>query len=109
MSQLDPEAALKAMAHPGRRKMLELVWEDERTAGDLARQCRMSPPAASQHLKVLRQANLIAVRSEGNRRLYRVQARRMAELAALLDRFWGDKLARLQEEISGTRPKRQPR
>ena len=55
------------------------------------------------------QAKLIAVRSEGNRRVYRVQAERMAELAALLDRFWGDKLARLQEEISGIRPKRQAR
>ena len=105
MSRLDPEAALRAMAHPGRRKILELVWEGERTAGELARRCRMSPPAASQHLKVLRQANLVAVRSEGNRRLYRVQAERVAELAALLDRFWGERLARLHEQISGTRPK----
>ena len=82
MRQLDPDAALRA-AHPGRRKMLEVACEAERTAGELAKWCRISPPAASQHPKVLRQANLIVVRSEGNRRFYRVQSQQMAKLAAL--------------------------
>jgi DNA-binding transcriptional ArsR family regulator len=105
MAPIDSDAALRAIAHPGRRKLLELMWEQERTAGELARRCRMSPPAASQHLKVLRQANLVAVRAEGNRRLYRVQADRVAELASLLDGFWGDKLSRLQVEVANSRRK----
>jgi DNA-binding transcriptional ArsR family regulator len=102
MGQVDVEAALRAIAHPGRRQILELAWEGERTASDLAKRCRMSPPAASQHLKVLREANLVAVRAEANRRYYRVQTEQVAELAALLDRFWGDKLARLEAEVSAS-------
>jgi DNA-binding transcriptional ArsR family regulator len=80
--------------------MLQLVWETERTSTDLARRCRLSPPAASQHLKVLREAGLVSVRAEGNRRYYKVRAERVAEVAALLDRFWGEKLTRLQNELS---------
>lgn len=83
--------------------MLELAWDGERTAGELAKRCRMSPPAASQHLKVLREANLVTVRAEGNRRLYRVRAEKVAELASLLDRFWGDRLTRLSDEITASR------
>jgi DNA-binding transcriptional ArsR family regulator len=80
--------------------MLQLVWETERTSTDLARRCRLSPPAASQHLKVLREAGLVSVRAEGNRRYYKVRAERVAKVAALLDRFWGEKLTRLQNELS---------
>jgi DNA-binding transcriptional ArsR family regulator len=80
--------------------MLQLVWDDERTSTELARRCRLTPPAASQHLKVLREAGLVSVRAEGNRRYYRVQAERVAHVAALLDRFWGEKLARLQSELA---------
>ena len=83
--------------------MLQLVWDDERTSTELARRCRLSPPAASQHLKVLREAGLVSVRAEGNRRYYRVRAERVAQVAALLDRFWGEKLARLQSELSSRR------
>jgi DNA-binding transcriptional ArsR family regulator len=100
VSRLNAEAALRAIAHPKRRQMLELVWDGERTATDLAVRCRMSRPAASQHLKVLRQANLVTVRAEGTHRFYRVRADRVAELASILDRFWGDRLARLQEDLT---------
>lgn len=100
MSRFDAEFALKAIAHPSRRQMLQLVWETERPSTELARRCRLSPPAASQHLKVLREAGLVSVRAEGNRRYYKARAERVAQVAALLDRFWGEKLARLQHELS---------
>jgi DNA-binding transcriptional ArsR family regulator len=100
VSRFSAEHALRAIAHPGRRQMLQLVWETERTSTDLARRCRLSPPAASQHLKVLREAGLVSVRAEGNRRYYKVRAERVAKVAALLDRFWGEKLTRLQNELS---------
>jgi DNA-binding transcriptional ArsR family regulator len=97
--RFDGEAALRALADPRRRQMLALVWDGERSSSDLARRCRLSRPAASQHLRVLRQADLVSVRSEGNRRLYRVRAERLAELRAMLDRFWGAKLSGLHAEL----------
>jgi DNA-binding transcriptional ArsR family regulator len=79
--------------------MLELAWERECSPSELARSCRLSRPATSQHLRVLRDADLVSVRLEGNRRLYRVRADRLAELRAMLDEFWGSRLASLQSEL----------
>ena len=100
MVPVDGEAALRALAHPRRRKMLVLAWDRECTSGELARGCRLSRPAASQHLRVLREAGLVSVRSAGNRRLYRVRVDRLAELRAMLDEFWGARLARLHSELA---------
>ena len=100
MAGSDDEAGLRALADPRRRQMLALAWDRECSSSDLARHCRLSRPAASQHLKVLRNADLVSVRSEGNRRWYRARADRLAELRAVLDRFWGGKLAALQAELA---------
>jgi len=102
MAGFDSEAGLRALADPRRRRMLALVWDRERSSSDLARRCELSRPAASQHLRVLREADLVSVRSDGNRRLYRVRADRLAELRAMLDEFWGSRLAVLQAELSGS-------
>ena len=72
--------------------MLALAWDRERSPSDLARRCGLSRPAASQHLRVLLDADLISVRSDGNRRWYRVRADRLADLRSMLDQFWGSKL-----------------
>jgi DNA-binding transcriptional ArsR family regulator len=93
------EQALRAIANTRRRAMLELVWERERTATEIADLSGLSKPAASQHLRVLRDAGLVRVRADGNRRLYRSDPERMAELRAALDAFWGDRLARMREEV----------
>lgn len=102
MTRFDEEAALRALADPRRRQMLALAWDHERSSSDLARGCRLSRPAASQHLRVLREADLVNVRSDGNRRLYRVRADRLAELRMMLDQFWGAKLAELQSELTAS-------
>ncbi|MGN6867874.1 MAG: ArsR/SmtB family transcription factor [Solirubrobacteraceae bacterium] len=94
------DAALSALAHPRRRQMLSLVLDRERSSSELATRCRLSRPAASQHLKVLRETGLVTLRTEGNRRLYRAQIKRLAEVRAMLDDLWGDRLARLSEELS---------
>jgi DNA-binding transcriptional ArsR family regulator len=108
MTDFDGEAALRALADPRRRRMLELAWDRECSPSDLARSCQLSRPATSQHLKVLREAGLISVRLEKNRRLYRVRADRLAELRAMLDEFWGGRLASLRAELAarerGARP-----
>src|SRR5918992_4651760 len=103
------EAALRAIANPRRRVMLELVWDAEHSAGEIARASGLSPPAASQHLRVLREAGLVYVRAEGNRRLYRSDPVRMAELRAALEAFWGDRLARMRDEVQARGDEAEPR
>jgi DNA-binding transcriptional ArsR family regulator len=90
------EEQIRALAHPGRRAMLRLVWDAERPATELAETAGLSKSATSQHLKLLRDAGLVTVRVEGNRRLYRADLGRVAEVAAFLDAFWAEPLARLK-------------
>lgn len=91
------EAALKAIAHPARRRLLQLVWDGERTVGELAAEAQLNEPTTSKHLKVLREAGLVTVRIDVNRRFYRVDPDTVAELAAFLEDFWGDRLQRLAD------------
>jgi DNA-binding transcriptional ArsR family regulator len=95
------EEALRAIANPRRRAMLELVWDRERTAGEIAERSGLSAPATSQHLRVLRDAGLVSVRAESNRRLYRAEPARVAEVRAALEDFWGERLARLRDDLEG--------
>jgi DNA-binding transcriptional ArsR family regulator len=90
------EAALQAISHPGRRTMLRLAWDAERSSGELAEAAGLSRSAASQHLKVLRDAGLVHVRVDAARRLYRVAPERLADLRSALDAFWGDHLDALK-------------
>jgi DNA-binding transcriptional ArsR family regulator len=96
----DREAALRALADPRRRRMLELAWGRERSPSELARCCQLSRPAASQHLKLLREAGLVSVRLDGNRRFYQARAERIGRLRSMLDDFWGTRLAGLQAELA---------
>jgi DNA-binding transcriptional ArsR family regulator len=96
------EDALKAIANSRRRAMLELVWDAERSAGEIARDTGLSAAATSQHLRVLREAGLVSVRVDANRRLYRAQADRVAELRAALEAFWGGRLARLRDDLEAS-------
>jgi DNA-binding transcriptional ArsR family regulator len=95
------EQALRAIANPRRRAMLELVWDGERSATEIADHSGLSKPAASQHLRVLREAGLVRVRVAGNRRLYRSDQVRLQELREALDAFWGERLGRLRAEVEG--------
>src|SRR4030088_3187491 len=71
----DADARLRVLASPTLRQALELVATSEISSGDLAAACGWTRPATSQHLRALRQANLVDVRVLGNRRLYRARAR----------------------------------
>ncbi len=83
------DEALRAIANRRRRTILGLIWDRERTAGEIAALSALSKPATSQHLRVLREASLVRVRSAGNRRLYRADRDRIAALRSALDDFWG--------------------
>ena len=98
------EDALRAIANPRRRAMLELAWDRERTASEIAAASGLSAPATSQHLRVLREAGLVHVRVAGNRRLYRSDPVRIAELRGALEAFWGDRLARIRDEAEQREP-----
>jgi len=91
---------LRALANPTRRAMLELVWDVERSSSQIAQAVGATRPAASQHLKVLRDAGLVQVRVDGNQRLYRVDTGRLAEVRRALEGFWGARLGRLTAAIA---------
>ncbi len=92
------DAALKALAEPRRRAILKLVWSDEMAASAIAsRFSDVSRPAISQHLAVLKEADLVTERRDGTRRLYRANPDTMAELRAFLDDFWTTGLERLRD------------
>jgi DNA-binding transcriptional ArsR family regulator len=92
------DAALKALAEPRRREILRLVWSQELPATDIAARFRdVSRPAISQHLGVLKDADLVTERRDGTRRLYRANRDTMAELRAFLDAYWTSGLERLRD------------
>ena len=91
------EAALRAIAEPRRRAILQLVRDRELTAGEIADHFEVTRPAISQHLGVLREAGLVVERHLGTRRLYRARPEGLAELRSYLDDFWADQLEQLKE------------
>jgi DNA-binding transcriptional ArsR family regulator len=93
------EAALRALADPGRRRILTLVRSEERTAGEIAAELPVTWPAVSQHLRVLKGAGLITERREGTRRFYRARPEGLADVRAFLDGFWDDSLLALKREV----------
>ena len=92
------EAALKAIAEPRRRRILTLVRDAELSAGEIAAHFDVTRPAISQHLNVLKEAQLVNERRNGTRRLYRARPEGLAELKAFLEGFWDERLEALKRE-----------
>src|SRR5438094_2406890 len=92
------EAALKALAEPNRRRILTLVRDGELSAGEIAAHFRVTRPAVSQHLTVLKEAGLVHERRNGTRRLYSVRPEGSNELKAFLEGFWDARLEALKRE-----------
>ncbi len=92
------EAALKAIATPRRRRILGLVRNHELSAGEIAAQFEITRPAISQHLNVLKEAELVTERRIGTKRLYRARPEGLAELKAFLEEFWDERLDALKHE-----------
>jgi DNA-binding transcriptional ArsR family regulator len=92
----------EAVAEPNRRRILDLLRAGERPAGDLVAALSISQPGVSKHLRLLREAGLVSVRAEGQRRLYRLEPSGLADLDAWLTpyrRLWADRLARLDRHL----------
>ena len=103
MSSPSLDDAVRAMGHPGRRAMLRLARDEERTAPELAAAAGLAPSAASPHLKLLRETGLMHVRVDARRRLYRVDLARLAEVRAALDDLWGGALDNLKRTAEAQR------
>jgi DNA-binding transcriptional ArsR family regulator len=92
----------EAIAEPNRRQILDVLRAGERPAGDLVAATGLSQPGVSKHLKLLREAGLVSVRPDGQRRLYRLEARELAELDAWLQpfrTFWAERLDALEDHL----------
>jgi DNA-binding transcriptional ArsR family regulator len=88
--------AAAAIADPIRRRVLELVRDEELPAGALAERFDVSRPAVSRHLRVLREAGLVVERRQGRQRLYRANLEPLAEVREWLDDYWSGRLAALR-------------
>ena len=102
--------AMEAIASPRRRHILRLVWEGERSAGDIAAASDVSWPAVSQNLRVLKHSGLISERRVGTHRYYRADRRALGPLEAVLRQMWTADLGRLkslaEREARGSRRRR---
>lgn len=90
------------LAEPTRRAILDLLRDGERPVGELVDQLRLSQPAVSKHLRVLRDAGLVDVRPDAQRRLYRLRPEPLVEIDEWLApyrRLWGRSLDRLSRHL----------
>jgi DNA-binding transcriptional ArsR family regulator len=94
--------AFAALAEPSRRRILDLLREGERPVGELVDHLRVSQPAVSKQLRILKDAGLVGVRPSGRRRLYALRAAPLAEVDAWLDpyrRHWIERLDALEQHL----------
>jgi|SRR5919198_6716937 DNA-binding transcriptional ArsR family regulator len=90
------------VAEPTRRRILDLLRERERPVGELVGLLGISQPGVSKHLRALRDAGLVSVRVEAQRRWYRLRATPLAELDAWLApyrQFWEGRLDALEQHL----------
>jgi DNA-binding transcriptional ArsR family regulator len=96
------EAAFEVLAEPNRRRILDLLRVAERPVGDLVAELAVSQPAISKHLRVLREAGLVDVRSDAQRRLYRVRAEPLRAVQEWLEPYrqlWESRLDDLEQHL----------
>src|SRR6267143_4246945 len=91
------DAALRAIASPRRREILRLVWDRERSSGDIASHFSVSWPAISQNLRVLEEVGFVRTRRSGTTRFYRADRARLGPLKAVLVKMWEADLDRLAD------------
>ena len=95
-------SVFEVVADPSRRAILDALGSGERAVGELVAGLRLSQPAVSKHLRVLREAGLVDVRSEAQRRLYRVcpqELRGIDEWLAPYRQMWSESLDDLERHL----------
>jgi DNA-binding transcriptional ArsR family regulator len=95
-------AVFEVLAEPNRRRILDFLADGERPVGELVGELQLSQPAVSKHLRVLREAGLVSVRTDAQRRLYRVQPEPLRAMDAWLEpyrRTWSKHLDELERHL----------
>ncbi|NEK59234.1 winged helix-turn-helix transcriptional regulator [Geodermatophilus sabuli] len=94
------------MGDPNRRQILSLLGAGDRSVAELARELPISRPAVSRHLRLLKDAGLVAEEPRGTRRIYRLQEQGLEAVRRYLEQVWGEAAARFQRtaEETGRRP-----
>jgi DNA-binding transcriptional ArsR family regulator len=96
-------AAIEVLAEPNRRRILDLLRGGDRPVGELVAQMTLTQPAVSKHLRVLKDAGLVDVRAQAQRRLYRIRPEPLAELDAWLAPYrtlWSKRLDDLERHLT---------
>jgi DNA-binding transcriptional ArsR family regulator len=97
---MEPDALLRAVAEPHRRAILRLVRDEPRSVGEVAKQLDdITQQAVSQHLQVLREAGLVTVERQGQRRLYLIRPEGLDTLERFFAELWPRSLQRLKQTI----------
>jgi DNA-binding transcriptional ArsR family regulator len=96
---------LNALADPTRRRVFERLRAGPNSVGGIARGLPVSRPAVSQHLKVLKEAGLVADQANGARRVYRIDPKGLAAIRQWLDGFWDEALAAFKAEAEAAASK----
>lgn len=97
------QTTFAVLAEPNRRRILDELSQGERTVNELVDSLALSQPAVSKHLRVLRDAELVAARVDRQHRRYRLRPERLQELDAWLApyrRFWADRLDALEDYLN---------
>ena len=101
-----PVPVFEVLAQDSRRRILDLIAAAERPVGELVNELGLSQPAVSKHLRVLRDAGLVDVRVDGQRRLYRVLPEPLREVDEWLTpyrRMWAQRLEALERHLDRMR------
>lgn len=96
------ESAIAALADPTRRAILDRLRAQPLAVGELARDLPVSRPAVSQHLRILTDAGLLSVTTEGTRRIYALSPEGVAQLRAYVETLWDDALTAFGEDAFDT-------
>jgi DNA-binding transcriptional ArsR family regulator len=88
---------LQVIAAPRRLRILELVWDQELSAGDIAAQFDVSWSAVSQHLRVLKNAGFVVERREGTSRIYRADKAALGSLRSAVEDYWRHSLGQVKD------------
>jgi DNA-binding transcriptional ArsR family regulator len=95
-------STFEVLAEPNRRRILDLLGASERPVGELVDQLALSQPAVSKHLRILREAGLVEVRGDAQRRLYRVRPEPLRAIDDWLEpyrRMWSSRLDELERHL----------
>lgn len=99
---MNTSTTFELVAEPTRRRILDLVLEQERSVGELVQRLGLSQPGVSKHLRVLRDGGLVDVRQDAQRRLYRLRPEPLGEIDAWLEpyrRYWAGRLDALERHL----------